>query len=101
MAFNERVFNILLESKNTTSKECANRECNEECDSFQDTIGNGHNFDSKLVPDSVRLNKESVPVHKVECGDKECCKEEYYIDGRLLDIYMNLKISYMYMILII
>lgn len=91
MAFNERVFNILLESKNTASKECAKNECNEECDSFQDTIGNGHNFDSKLVPDSVRLNKDSVPVHK-ECGDNECgdcCKEEYYIDARILDIYME------------
>ena len=96
--YNERVFNILLESakgSKTTTKE----ECGEACSSFQDTIGNGHNFSDVLVPDSVKMNKDTIPVCKVsksECGakcGKECgdnCNESaYFIDGRMLDIYMN------------
>ena len=85
--FNERVFNILLESSKYKSNTVSKQECGEECDSFADTIGKIG--DDKLVPDSVRMNVDTLPVCKVECGGKECCKEEYYIDGRLLDIYMS------------
>lgn len=88
--YNERVFNILLESKKATTKKVECSECKEECGSFEDTIGNGHNFADKLVPDTVKMNADSMPVCKVECGCKNgCVKEEYYIDGRLLDIYMS------------
>lgn len=93
--FNERVFNILLESsKRSTAKE----ECGNECADFQDTIGNGHNFSDVIVPGSVKINKDTIPVCKVskrECGaDKECgeCgynESAYFIDGRMLDIYMS------------
>jgi len=86
--YNERVFNILLESKNT--KGIAKDECGQECADFQDTIG--RIGDEHIIPDSVKLNKDSVPITKVECGKNECgraCKEAYYIDARILDIYME------------
>ena len=85
--FNERVFNILLESSKSKSNTVSKQACVDECDRFADTIGKIG--DDKLVPDSVRMNVDTLPVCKVECGGKECCKEEYYIDGRLLDIYMS------------
>ena len=94
MVYNERVFNILIESANT--KKGAKDECDEECSSFQDTIG--RIGDAHIIPDSVKMNKDTIPVVKVECG-KNCKKEcgdnvnesaaEYYVDARVLDIYME------------
>lgn len=104
--YNERVFNILLESSNTGKKnsKVANDECGEECADFQSTIGR---IGDSIVPDSVKMNKDSIPIVKVECGkgckkecgdnecgdnecgDNECCKEEYFVDARVLDIYME------------
>ena len=100
--YNERVFNILLESSNT--KKCAKDECDEECSNFQDTIG--RIGDAHVIPDSIKMNKNTIPVVKVECGkgckecgDNECgdneCGDgvsesaEYYVDARVLDIYME------------
>lgn len=93
--YNERVFNILLESREAINEKAKTNECNEECHDFQDTIG--RIGDAHLVPDSIKMNVATVPVLKVECGKGECgenecgkaCKEEYYIDHRLLDIYME------------
>lgn len=82
--YNERVFNIMLEQ--SKSKNTSKNECNEECDSFQDTIGNGHNFSDVLVP-NMKLTLDQIPVCK-ECG-KSGCNESYFIDGRMLDIYMS------------
>ena len=94
--FNERVFNILLES--SKSKSTSKEECGNECADFQDTIGNGHNFSDVIVPSSVKMNKDTIPVCQVskkecgaeckECGDN-CNESAYFIDGRMLDIYMD------------
>lgn len=78
-----RIFGILEACKHNSSKE----ECDLACKSFEDTIGNGHNFSDTIVPDSVKMNKDSLPIAKVECGEG-CVKESYFIDGRVLDIYM-------------
>lgn len=91
--YNERVFNILLESSRA-KKECVSKaECCDECDSFQDTIGNGANFEKTIKKSDFTMSAETIPICKKECGKdecgEECCKEEYYIDGRLLDIYMS------------
>jgi len=92
--YNERVFNILLESskgKNTTTK----TECGNECADFQDTIGNGHNFSSAIVPNNLKFecgNVEVCKASKTECGiecGSNCNESAYFIDGRILDIYMN------------
>lgn len=90
--FNDRVFNILLESSKTASKSVSKAECGEECADFQDTIGNGHNFSDVTVPNKLKFTEDNVAICKAECGSddggEECCKEAYFIDGRLLDIYM-------------
>lgn len=84
--YNERVFNIMLEQ--SKSKSTTKDECNEECNSFQDTIGNGHNFSDKVVP-NMKLTLDQIPVCK-ECSKKECNESaDYFVDGRMLDIYMN------------
>lgn len=86
--YNERVFNILLESSKGTNRKVTKSECGEECADFQDTIGNGHNFSNVIVPNGLKFTEQSVSICKAECGTK-ACKEAYFIDGRLLDIYMQ------------
>lgn len=89
-AYNERVFNILLESGKTTKNEVSKNECNEECKGFQDTIGNKSNFDDTIpTTKDFKLTIDGVPICKTECGTQNCCKEAYMIDGRILDIYMS------------
>lgn len=90
MSFNERVFNVLLESGKSCSKTVSKDECMDACSSFEDTIGNGHNFSDVVVPNSLKFSEESLAVCKGKCKD-ECgdIKEAYFIDGRLLDIYMS------------
>lgn len=94
MSYNERVFNILLESGKSTCNKVTKSECGEECASFQDTIGNGHNFSDVIVPNKgLKFTEDNVPICKAdikkdECGES-CCKEAYFIDGRLLDIFMS------------
>lgn len=90
MSFNERIFNILLESGKSCSKTVSKDECSEACESFADTIGNGHNFSDVVVPNELKFSEETVPVCKGKCKDEECCgfKECYFVDGRIIDIYM-------------
>lgn len=95
MSFNERIFNILLESSACHSKKVSKDECVEACENFEDTIGNGHNFSDVVVPNGLKFSEETVPVCKTskkECGEMECGDIEesaYFIDGRMLDIYMS------------
>lgn len=94
MSYNERVFNILLEGSKSTSKKVEKNECGEECASFEDTIGNGHNFSAVTVPNNLKFSEQSCSICKAECKTKdecgnECTKECYFVDGRLLDIYMS------------
>lgn len=90
MSYNERVFNILLESSTSHSKKVSKDECGEACECFADTIGNGHNFSDVIVPHGLKFSEETVPICKGKCKD-ECggVKEGYFIDGRILDIYMS------------
>ncbi len=88
MSFNERVFSILMESSCSHSKKVAKDECSEACESFTDTIGNGHNFSDVIVPNGIKFSEEAIPICKGKCKEEGCCKEGYFIDGRLLDIYM-------------
>lgn len=97
MSYNERIFNVLLEAGACHSKKVNKDECVEACESFDDTIGNGHNFSKVTVPSSLKFSEESVPVCKTtkkECGETECgeCGDlneaAYFIDGRVLDMYM-------------
>jgi hypothetical protein len=90
---------FLASCKNAVTKD----ECTEACDSFQDTIGNGHNFSDVVVPNGIKMDEDAMPICKGEvkkcpkcgksectCGKNECsCSEAYFIDGRLLDIYMS------------
>ena len=89
--YNERIFNILLESSKGVCNKASKMECNEECENFEDTIGNGHNFSDVIVPDGLKFSEQSVAICKTsgKCKDEGCCNETYFIDGRLLDIYMN------------
>lgn len=89
MSFNERIFNILLESGASHSKTVSKDECSEACESFADTIGNGHNFSDTVVPKGLKFSEETMPICKGKCKEEGCCKEGYFIDGRLLDIYMS------------
>ncbi len=86
MSMNERVFAILTESAASKCKAVTKSECNEMCDSFQDTLA-GHSFD-KTIGDlkDFALTVDAVPVCKKECGPN--C-EVYLIDSRILDIYME------------
>lgn len=88
MSYNERIFSILMESKKCCDKKVSKDECGEACETFADTIGNGHNFSDTIIPNGIKMSCEEVPVCKKECG-KDCVKEEYFIDGRILDIYME------------
>lgn len=92
--YNERVFNILLESKEAHSKKVAKDECCDECDSFEDTISNTSGFSDVIVPNNLKFSEQSIAICKTtkkECGEcGECANEAaYFIDGRLLDIYMS------------
>lgn len=95
MKFNERVFSCILESSGCHSKKVTKDECVEACESFEDTIGNNHNFSKVTVPSGLKFSEETVPVcstTKGECGETECGnmnESAYFIDGRLLDIYMS------------
>lgn len=86
MSMNDRVFSILVESAASKKAATTKSECNEMCDSFQDTLA-GHSFD-KTVGDlkDFTMTVEAVPVCKKECG-ANC--EAYLIDSRVLDIYME------------
>lgn len=89
MSFNERIFSILTESSKACKEKVTKDECSEACESFEDTIGNGHNFSDVIVPNGIKMNAETIPICKGDCCKEEgCCKEAYFIDGRLLDIYM-------------
>lgn len=90
MSYNERVFNIINESGKGCCKAVSKDECSEACESFEDTIGNGHNFSDVVVPNGLKFSEETVSIckSKAECGDG-CMKEAYFIDGRILDIYMS------------
>ena len=89
MSFNQRIFAILNESGKACKSKVTKTECDDACSSFADTIGNGHNFSDVIVPSSIKMNEEKVPIEKakVECG--ESCKEAYFLDSRVLDIYME------------
>lgn len=89
MSYNERIFNILNESSKGYSKTVSKDECCEACESFEDTIGNGHNFSDVIIPNGLKFSEETVPVCKGNCKEKDCMKEAYFIDGRILDIYMS------------
>lgn len=92
MSYNERIFNILNESGKSHCKTATKDECTEACESFEDTIGNGHNFSDVVVPNGLKFSEETVPVCKGKCKDEcgdGCMKEAYFIDGRILDIYMS------------
>lgn len=89
MSFNERIFNILNESSKPHRDKVTKDECTEACDRFEDTIGNGYNFSDTIVPNGIKLNAETMPICKGESKEEGCCKEAYFIDGRLLDIYMS------------
>ena len=64
MSFNERVFSILMESSCSHSKKVAKDECSEACESFADTIGNGHNFSDTVVPKGLKFSEETMPLSK-------------------------------------
>ena len=86
MSISERVFAILTESAASKSKAVTKSECNEMCDSFQDTLS-GHSFDTTIGDlKDFTLTVDAVPVCKKECG-ANC--EAYLIDARILDIYME------------
>lgn len=89
MSYNERIFNILNESSKGCSKTVSKDECSEACESFADTIGNGHNFSDVIVPNGLKFSEETVPICKGSCKKEGCMKEAYFIDGRILDIYMS------------
>ena len=72
MKFNERVFSCILESSGCHSKKVTKDECVEACESFQDTIGNDHNFSKVTVPSGLKFSEETVPVcstTKGACGE--------------------------------
>ena len=95
MKFNEQIFNILTEAAKSKT-ECVNKgECGEACEDFESLIGNDGNFSKAIVPNNLKFSADEVPICKAECGgskceddEEECCKEGYFIDGRILDIYM-------------
>lgn len=89
MSFNERIFSILTESSKAHTNKVTKDECGEACESFQDTIGNGHNFSDVVVPNGIKMNADTMPICKGECKTESGCCEAYFIDGRLLDIYMS------------
>lgn len=82
---NERIMAILNESSKCHKSKCAKDECGDACNEYQDTIGDGHNFSDVIVPDSIKMNKDTIPVCKVECNEGA----KYFIDSRVLDIYME------------
>lgn len=92
MSYNERIFNILMESSKSINNKTSKMECNEECENFQDTIGNSHNFSNVIVPNGLKFSEQSMAICKAssgKCKEEGCCEEAYFIDGRLLDIYMQ------------